>query len=71
MFCDHQYLFVSLELTKTSACLFQLLNEIEKKRRFSLDLAQELLAASFGRPLPNPGKVVHIRALVSELKHMF
>ncbi|XP_041367823.1 uncharacterized protein LOC121382310 isoform X2 [Gigantopelta aegis] len=40
-----------------------LLNEIEKKRNVSLDLAQELLAASFGRPLPNPGKVVHIRAL--------
>ncbi|KAL5006548.1 hypothetical protein ScPMuIL_015354 [Solemya velum] len=38
-----------------------LLDEIEKKRLISINEAQELIAASFGRPLPSPGKVVHIR----------
>ncbi|CAG5121199.1 unnamed protein product, partial [Candidula unifasciata] len=40
-----------------------LLNEIEARRRISFDQATELIAASFGRPLPKPGKVCHIRTL--------
>ncbi|KAK6191595.1 hypothetical protein SNE40_003242 [Patella caerulea] len=40
-----------------------LLNEIELKRVKTLELAQELLAASFGRPLPKPGQDVQIRCL--------
>ncbi|XP_059148527.1 DENN domain-containing protein 2A-like isoform X2 [Physella acuta] len=42
-----------------------LLSEIEKRRRISSDLAHELIAASFGRPLPKPGKICHIRTLDS------
>uniref|UniRef100_A0A2C9KTX5 UDENN domain-containing protein n=1 Tax=Biomphalaria glabrata TaxID=6526 RepID=A0A2C9KTX5_BIOGL len=42
-----------------------LLTEIEQRRRISTDLAIELIAASFGRPLPKPGKVCHIRTLVN------
>ncbi|RUS72247.1 hypothetical protein EGW08_019988 [Elysia chlorotica] len=40
-----------------------LLSEIEQRRRISSDLAHEVIAASFGRPLPKPGKVCHIRTL--------
>ncbi|XP_070199365.1 DENN domain-containing protein 2A-like isoform X2 [Littorina saxatilis] len=40
-----------------------LLSEIETRRLKSLDHAQEMMAASFGRPLPKPGKVCHIRCL--------
>lgn len=40
-----------------------LLEEIEKKRHMSLDLAQELIAAAFGRPLPSAGKESIIRTL--------
>ncbi|GFO01090.1 DENN domain-containing protein 2a-like isoform x2 [Plakobranchus ocellatus] len=40
-----------------------LLSEIESRRRISSDLALEVIAASFGRPLPKPGKVCHIRTL--------
>jgi hypothetical protein len=42
----------------------QLLEEIEKTRLVSLDAAQELIAASFGRPLPSPGQTETIRTLV-------
>ena len=45
--------------------LLQLLSEVEACRSKSLDHAQEMIAASFGRPLPKPGKVCHIRSLVS------
>lgn len=41
----------------------KLLSEIEARRYKSLDHAQEVIAASFGRPLPSPGKVCHIRSL--------
>ncbi|KAL8594866.1 hypothetical protein ACOMHN_016107 [Nucella lapillus] len=41
----------------------KLLSEIESRRFKSLDHAQEMIAASFGRPMPKPGKVCHIRAL--------
>ncbi|XP_076471126.1 uncharacterized protein LOC143301017 [Babylonia areolata] len=41
----------------------KLLVEMETLRSKSLDHAQELMAASFGRPLPSPGKVCHIRCL--------
>ncbi|KAJ8299543.1 hypothetical protein KUTeg_023603 [Tegillarca granosa] len=41
-----------------------LLDEIEKHRQVNLETAQELIAAAFGRPLPNPGNVVHVRTLV-------
>ncbi|KAL4225265.1 suppression of tumorigenicity 5 [Mactra antiquata] len=45
-------------------CMYNtLLEEIEKKRRDSLDAAQELIAASFGRPLPQPGQTEPIRTL--------
>ncbi|KAL3842025.1 hypothetical protein ACJMK2_020094 [Sinanodonta woodiana] len=40
-----------------------LLEHIEKRRAISLDHAQELIAASFGRPLPNPGFTLHIKSL--------
>ncbi|ESO95421.1 hypothetical protein LOTGIDRAFT_116963, partial [Lottia gigantea] len=40
-----------------------LLNEIEMRRQISMEIAKELLAASFGRPLPKPGKDVQIRCL--------
>ncbi|XP_035829118.1 DENN domain-containing protein 2B isoform X2 [Aplysia californica] len=40
-----------------------LLNEIESRRRVSSDLAMEVIAASFGRPLPKPGRVCNIRTL--------
>ncbi|XP_060565637.1 uncharacterized protein LOC132724716 isoform X2 [Ruditapes philippinarum] len=40
-----------------------LLEEIEKTRLVSLDAAQELIAASFGRPLPSPGQTETIRTL--------
>ncbi|XP_046337065.1 uncharacterized protein LOC124118805 isoform X5 [Haliotis rufescens] len=51
----------------------KLLDEIEKRRATSTDLAQELIAASFGRPLPGPGKVVNIRTLdkKGELETLF
>ncbi|KAK3777120.1 hypothetical protein RRG08_055865 [Elysia crispata] len=42
-----------------------LLSEIELRRRISSDLALEVIAASFGRPLPKSGKVCHIRTLDS------
>lgn len=45
--------------------LLQLLTELGARRLKSLDQAQEMIAASFGRPLPNPGKICHIRSLVS------
>ena len=45
--------------------LLQLLSEMEACRSKSLDHAQEMIAASFGRPLPKPGMVCHIRSLVS------
>ncbi|XP_076450251.1 uncharacterized protein LOC143286535 isoform X2 [Babylonia areolata] len=41
----------------------KLLSEIETRRFKSFDHAQEMIAASFGRPMPKPGKVCHIRAL--------
>ncbi|XP_045177331.2 uncharacterized protein LOC123537576 isoform X4 [Mercenaria mercenaria] len=40
-----------------------LLEEVERKRFVSLDAAQELIAASFGRPLPSPGVSETIRTL--------
>ncbi|XP_025086035.1 DENN domain-containing protein 2A-like isoform X3 [Pomacea canaliculata] len=43
----------------------KLLKEIESRRLKSMDNAQEIIAASFGRPLPKPGKVCHIRCLVN------
>ncbi|XP_067655162.1 DENN domain-containing protein 2A-like isoform X1 [Haliotis asinina] len=51
----------------------KLLDEIEKRRATSTDLAQELIAASFGRPLPKPGKVINIRTLdkKGELETLF
>lgn len=45
-------------------CLWQLLDAAEECRHKSLDLAKELLSAAFGRPLPEPGKVVQVRTLV-------
>ncbi|OWF47953.1 Suppression of tumorigenicity 5 protein [Mizuhopecten yessoensis] len=42
----------------------ELLDEIEQRRQHSLYHAQELMAAAFGRPMPSPGDVVHIRSLV-------
>ena len=44
--------------------LSQLLEEIETKRKLSMDSAQELIAAAFGRPLPVPGHSETIRTLV-------
>ncbi|XP_060072364.1 DENN domain-containing protein 2C-like [Ylistrum balloti] len=41
----------------------ELLDEIEQRRQHSLYHAQELIAAAFGRPMPSPGDVVHIRSL--------
>ncbi|CAL1547490.1 unnamed protein product, partial [Lymnaea stagnalis] len=46
----------------------ELLNEIEARRKMSMDVALELIAASFGRPLPKPGKVIHIRTLDSKME---
>ncbi|KAK3598780.1 hypothetical protein CHS0354_020893 [Potamilus streckersoni] len=43
-----------------------LLEHIEKRRAVSLDHAQELIAAAFGRPLPNPGYTLHIKSLDEE-----
>ncbi|XP_071120563.1 DENN domain-containing protein 2C-like isoform X3 [Mytilus edulis] len=40
-----------------------LLDEIEDKRQLSLTMAKELIVAAFGRPLPEPGKMVHVRTL--------
>ncbi|XP_052065291.1 DENN domain-containing protein 2C-like isoform X2 [Mytilus californianus] len=40
-----------------------LLDEIEAKRQLSLIMAKELIVAAFGRPLPEPGKMVHVRTL--------
>lgn len=45
-------------------CLLQLLDAAEDRRHKSVDLAKELLSAAFGRPLPEPGKVVQVRTLV-------
>lgn len=45
-------------------CLSQLLDAAEECRHKSVDLAKELLSAAFGRPLPEPGKVVQVRTLV-------
>ena len=50
--------------------IIQLLEEIENKRLLSLDLAQELMAAAFGRPLPSPGKESVIRTLVSFVENL-
>uniref|UniRef100_K1QQT9 Suppression of tumorigenicity 5 n=1 Tax=Magallana gigas TaxID=29159 RepID=K1QQT9_MAGGI len=41
----------------------ELLDAAEECRHKSLDLAKELLSAAFGRPLPEPGKVVQVRTL--------
>ncbi|XP_033753036.1 suppression of tumorigenicity 5 protein-like [Pecten maximus] len=41
----------------------ELLDDIEQRRQHSLYHAQELMAAAFGRPMPDPGKVVQIRSL--------
>jgi len=41
-----------------------LLDDIEERRQHSLYLAQELIAAAFGRPMPNPGNSVTIKSLV-------
>lgn len=41
-----------------------MLDAAEECRHKSLDLAKELLSAAFGRPLPEPGKVVQVRTLV-------
>lgn len=44
--------------------VLQLLDELEDKRRCSLLMAKELIVAAFGRPMPDPGKLVHVRTLV-------
>ncbi|XP_052799651.1 DENN domain-containing protein 2B-like isoform X2 [Mya arenaria] len=44
----------------------ELLKHIEEKRQESLDSAQELIAAAFGRPLPQPGQTETIRTLDEE-----
>ncbi|XP_064603741.1 DENN domain-containing protein 2A-like isoform X2 [Liolophura sinensis] len=44
----------------------QLLDSLESCRKISLYSAQELIASSFGRPLPNPGKTVQIRTMTEE-----
>lgn len=49
---------------KSFYCLLQLLDAAEDRRHKSVDLAKELLSAAFGRPLPEPGKVVQVRTLV-------
>lgn len=49
---------------KNFYCLLQLLDAAEDRRHKSVDLAKELLSAAFGRPLPEPGKVVQVRTLV-------
>lgn len=41
----------------------ELLDAAEDRRHKSVDLAKELLSAAFGRPLPEPGKVVQVRTL--------
>ncbi|XP_061173444.1 DENN domain-containing protein 2B-like isoform X2 [Saccostrea echinata] len=41
----------------------ELLDAAENCRHKSLDLARELLSAAFGRPLPEPGKLVQVRTL--------
>ncbi|XP_052220267.1 DENN domain-containing protein 2A-like isoform X2 [Dreissena polymorpha] len=41
----------------------ELLMHIEEKRAISLHSAQELIAATFGRPLPQPGQTETIRTL--------
>ncbi|CAI9722833.1 Hypothetical predicted protein [Octopus vulgaris] len=43
-----------------------LLLEMESRRLISPESMQELMASSFGRPLPSPGKVVTIRAMNEE-----
>lgn len=40
-----------------------LLNEMEASRMKSPEAMQELMASSFGRPLPSPGKAVQIRTM--------
>ncbi|XP_048727203.2 DENN domain-containing protein 2B-like isoform X3 [Ostrea edulis] len=41
----------------------ELLDAAENCRHKSLDLSRELLSAAFGRPLPEPGKLVQVRTL--------
>lgn len=44
--------------------VLQLLDELEDKRRCSLTMAKELIVAAFGRPMPDPGKLVQVTTLV-------